>query len=182
MKNARAFTFLAMLCGLAPLNAEVQEEITPQLIATWDIAKVGDVPFNVAGTISSGTNVSIEALKGKVVLVYFFHAKTGAGIQEFKLINKYIWTPLHPKGLEIIAVARDSKTSELTDVLKQVPTTIPVIADTDESIFHHFATRGHPRTYLIGRDGRIKFKNFGFDDDEVEAVRQASIRELSGTR
>jgi len=137
---------------------------------SWDLAKVGDKPYPVAGTSIDGAAVSIEALKGKVVLLYFFSIQTGAGVQELKMIQKYMWPEYEPAGLVIVCVAREAQMPELAAFAKSSHMTFPMIPDPQKETFLHFATRGHPRTYVIGKDGTIKLSSLGYTDDELDRI------------
>jgi peroxiredoxin len=145
---------------------------------SWDIAKIGDRPFQFSGVSTDGAAISLAALHGKVVLVYLFSTETGAGMMELKMIEKYVWPRFESVGLSIIGVVREAKAPEVTAVARSMNIGFPLIPDSDKAIFLHFATRGHPRAYLIGKDGNIKLTSLGYSDDELDRISSAIFSEL----
>jgi len=144
----------------------------------WDIAKIGDKPFPLSGIATDGTSVSLSELKGRVVLVYLFSTQPGAGMMELKLIGQDMWPRFKPAGLSIIGVVRESREPEVAGVAQSLHIGFPLIPDPERKIFLHFATRGHPRAYLIGKDGTIKLTSLGYTDDELDRISAAIEREL----
>lgn len=164
------FVTLILLCaaGFGSLRAD----------PAWDIARIGDKPYPLSGTATDGTVVSLGAQKGRVVLVYLFSTQPGAGMMELKLIGEGMWPRFKAAGLSIIGVVRESQEAEVAEVARSMHIGFPLIPDPEKKIFLHFATRGHPRAYLIGKDGTIKLTSLGYTDDELDRISAAIEQEL----
>jgi peroxiredoxin len=143
----------------------------------WAIAKIGDRPYAFAAKATDGSPVALPE-SGKVALVYLFSTQAGAGMQELKMINKYVWPKFKSSGLVLIGVAREAQTDELKIVARDLGIDFPLVADPQKAIFLHYATRGHPRAYLVGKDGTIKLVSLGYTDDEVDRISDAVAAEL----
>jgi peroxiredoxin len=168
MNNKLLMLIAVGLLGLANLRAD----------PSWDIAKIGDKPYPLTSTATDGTAVSLAALKGRVVLVYLFSTQAGAGMTELKLMGENMWPRFKPAGLVIIGVVRESEFPEVEALAKSMHIGFPLIPDPKKEIFLHFATRGHPRAYLVGRDGTIKLTSLGYTDDELDRISASIEREL----
>ncbi len=165
----RLLTLITLgLFGLADLRAEY-----------GGIAKEGDRAFAFAGPATNGGDFSLEACKGKVVVVYFFATDAGAGMQELKMIQKYVWPKYRSAGLILVGVARNAEPTVVAKVAKDLRIEFPLLADPNKEIFLHYASKGHPRVYLIGRDGTIKLVSLGYTDDEVARISWYIGRELA---
>jgi peroxiredoxin len=145
---------------------------------SWDIAKIGDKPFPVSGMAVDGTPVSLPEYKGKVVMLYLFTTQTGAGMMELKLIGQDLWPRFKSDGLVVIGIGREAQAKELAAVAQSLHIGFPLIPDPQKEIFLHFATRGHPRAYLVGKDGTIKLTSLGYSDDELDRISAAISKEL----
>jgi peroxiredoxin len=165
----RKYTALVLLglLGLAGLRAD-----------PWDVAKVGDRPFPVSGTAIDGRSVSLDQFKGKVVLVYLFSTQPGAGMTELMLLERDMWPRYKSAGLQIIGVARDTDARKLAEAVRAMHIEFPLIPDPKKDIFLHYASRGHPRAYLVGKDGTIRLSSLGYSDDELDRISAVVDREL----
>lgn len=151
----------------------------PNLRAEYGaIAKVGDKPYSFTGVATDGSAVSLDALKGKVVMVYFFTTQPGAGMMELRQIQKYVWPLYKSEAFAIVGVGREAEAPELAKVSQQMQIGFPLIPDPKKEIFLHYASKGHPRAYLIGKDGTIKLVSLGYTDDEVERISNWIARAL----
>jgi peroxiredoxin len=144
----------------------------------WDLAKIGDQPYSFSGRSITGEPVSVAALKGKVAVLYFFTTQPGAGMTELMLIQRDMWPQFHDRGLVIIGVGREAAEDELVNVAASLHIKFPLLPDPKKEIFLHYALRGHPRLYLLGRDGHIKLTSLGYCDDELDRINGAITREL----
>jgi peroxiredoxin len=143
-----------------------------------DIALAGQKPYPFVALATDGSQVSLEALRGKVVLVYLFTTQPGAGMMELRMIQKYVW-PIHgKKGLVIIGIGRQADMPELKKISEDMHLSFPLVPDPQKEIFLHYASKGHPRAYIIGKDGTIKMTSLGYTDDEVDRISEGVAVEL----
>lgn len=82
--------------------------------------------------------------------------------------------------LEVLTVCTDTSGEALRKMVAERRYTAPVAADADWAIRSAFRYRGAtPDTFVIDRDGRIRFRHRGFTD-ELEPVLHTEIRALLG--
>lgn len=138
-----------LVIGAEPVKAQVAAQPPPPL------AEVTDVPH---------LDKLIKAAQGKVVLVNFWatwHEVSAAQYPAFL----YLYNRYHGQGLEVISVATDpqnTREERVIPFIQSYRTPFPTYlrADGDANAFLKSVdtswTGTLPRTYLIGRDGRVR--------------------------
>lgn len=110
--------------------------------------------FNLEGKLPSDT-------KDKVVMVDFWASWCGPCGESFpameELNKKYA-----PKGLVIIAVNVDEKSSDMDDFLKTHVVTFAVVRDAKQKLVDKAGINSMPSSFLLGKDGKVAFAHSGF--------------------
>jgi len=123
--------------------------------ATVPLAEVVDVPH---------LDKVIKAAQGKVVLVNFWAAWNEPSAAQYPAFV-FLYDRYHAKGLEVISVATDptaEREAHVIPFIQNSNTKFPTYlkADGDAAAFVHGVdatwTGTLPRTYLIGRDGKVR--------------------------
>ena len=66
------------------------------------------------------------------------------------------------QGLQIIAVNLDTEQALAQAFLDKVPTQIPIVYDPKGKIASDYQLLGMPSSYLIDKEGKIRFSHKGF--------------------
>jgi thiol-disulfide isomerase/thioredoxin len=132
-------------------------------------------PFpEVAGTAIDGRAVSLQGLKGKVVLIDFWATWCGPCMHAMpELIEDY--KGLHDQGFEIIGVSLDEDQAKLTQLVKDQGIPWPQLFDGkgwDSVIATRFHIQSIPASFLIGRDGNLVAVD-ATSDLLVDAIKKA---------
>ena len=109
--------------------------------------------------------LSIQALRGKVVLVEFWTF----GCWNCKNVEPQIklWHKKYQnKGLVVIGVhtpefAYERKLDNLRNYIDEHAIDYPVAIDNDTKIWHAFDNWAWPTIYLVGKQGQIRYKRIG---------------------
>ncbi|MCW3100617.1 MAG: Thiol-disulfide isomerase and thioredoxin [Chthonomonadaceae bacterium] len=143
-----------MVGGIAAIVAPVraQESSAPTAVP---LAQVADVPH---------IEKAIKAMQGKVVLVNFWAAWNEPSIAQYPAFV-FLYDRYHARGLEVISVATDP-------VAEREAHVIPFIQDNRTKFGTYLKAEGDPvaflhgidtawtgnlpRTYLLGRDGKVR--------------------------
>ena len=83
------------------------------------------------------------------------------------------------EGLVIIGVNLDNDSDSALAFLDEHPADFKIYYDVDKKLAKEFGVQAMPSTYIIGRDGEIHAKHFGFKvekQDEYEVVIAAALR------
>jgi peroxiredoxin len=105
----------------------------------------------------SGASRSLQSLKGKIVLLYFWSAYSDIAREQNSVLEK-TYRKYKSKGFEIFAVNIDSNTDVWAKLVKYDGLTFINVSGPDipdSEIAHTYNLRTVPSSYLIGRDGII---------------------------
>ena len=83
------------------------------------------------------------------------------------------------EGLVIIGVNLDNESDAAMAFLKEYPANFKIYYDVDKKLAKEFGVQAMPSSYIIGRNGEIQAKHFGFKvnrQDEYEAVIVDALR------
>ncbi len=123
---------------------------------------VGDRAPTYAAVTLDGTEVSTASLMGKVVLLNVWATWCAPCREEIPLLQT-----LHEKhraqGLELVGVSIDATGEEesIRGFMTDFGMTYPVWRDPDERIQSLFQALGVPASYLIDRNGVIRWRRLG---------------------
>jgi thiol-disulfide isomerase/thioredoxin len=113
----------------------------------------------------NGTQVTMEQLKGKVVLVDFWTYSCINCLRTFKHVNKW-YDKYKDQGFEIIGIhapefAFEKKQENVEKAIKRYGLKYPVALDNDMATWKSFNNKYWPAHYLIDREGRVVYTHFG---------------------
>jgi len=109
-----------------------------------------------------GQRISIESLRGKVVLVNFWATSCPGCIKEMPHLVE-TWQQYHKRGLEVIAVAMSYDPPEyVRNYSRQNALPFTIALDTEGKAAHAFnQVKLTPTTFIIGKDGHILQQTLG---------------------
>lgn len=138
-----------------------------------DAAPIGDRPapaVRLAG--ADGQAVSLSDLRGKVVLVDFWASWCAPCRRSFPELNQ-LQDLFGSRGLQVVAINLDEQRKDADAFLAaQRPPTVTVVYDPRGASAKAFGVQAMPSSFLIGRDGTIRFTHSGFNDDVAAQYRR----------
>jgi thiol-disulfide isomerase/thioredoxin len=140
--------------------------------------KVGD-PFpalGVAGLVTLAGG-DLPATTGKVVLVDFWASWCAPCKASFPMMTK-LHQEYASRGLVIAAVGIDEKAAAATAFVKKLAPVFPTLHDQAQNLVKQVVVPAMPTSYLIGRDGRVRFMHQGFHGDRTENELRKNIEIL----
>jgi cytochrome c biogenesis protein CcmG/thiol:disulfide interchange protein DsbE len=120
---------------------------------------------------SEGRTVSLSDFRGKVVLVDFWASWCAPCRQSFPALAE-LGRLYGSRGLEVVAVNVDEQRRDADAFLAGQPAGLKVVFDQQGSAPRAFDVQAMPSSFLIGRDGTIRFTHVGFNDKTLEAYRR----------
>ncbi len=120
---------------------------------------VGSPSPDVSGVDQTGAAVSLRALRGKPVVVYFYPKDATPGCTREACAFRDAWDRYQKAGVQVLGVSTDDAESHATFAAEhKLP--FPLVADTDQAWVRGFGvptTLGIASrvTFLLGRDGAV---------------------------
>ena len=122
------------------------------------IVKVGDMAPDFTLRYTDGSEFTLSAQRGKVVMLQFTASWCGICRGEMPHIESRIWQP-HKDDADfvLVGVDREEPREVVEEYTAQLGTTYPMLLDERGDAFASYALRksGITRNVLIDRDGRI---------------------------
>ena len=155
-----ALVLAVTLLGALPARAEV---------------KVGDTfPALAAAGLTGG---ALPATAGQVVLVDFWASWCAPCKASFPIFAK-LHNDYAPRGLVIVAVSVDEKAPDYESFVKKLAPPFATLLDRKHSLVSQVNVPAMPTSYLLGRDGRVRFVHAGFHGNDTALELRREIEAL----
>jgi len=143
------------------------------------IVNIGDKPDNIEFILTDGTKLSLEDLKGKVVVLQFTASWCSVCRKEMPHLESEVWQEFKDDDFILIGVDYDEPLEKVKAFKKQMKTTYPMALDPDAEIFSKFAHKksGVTRNIVINKRGEIVFLTRLYERKEFDEM-TATIRDL----
>jgi thiol-disulfide isomerase/thioredoxin len=148
------------LLGVLPARADV---------------KVGDAfPPLASAALTGGT---LPATAGQIVLVDFWASWCAPCKASFPAYAK-IQSDYAARGLVVVAVSVDEKQKDYEAFVHKLAPTFTTVLDQSHSLVAQVNVPVMPTSYLLGRDGRVRFLHAGFHGDSTDHELRSEIETL----
>jgi cytochrome c biogenesis protein CcmG, thiol:disulfide interchange protein DsbE len=145
------------------------------LVAGRAPAASGVAPGQAAPSIefatAEGRPISLASLRGNVVLVDFWASWCGPCAQAFPAVED-LFQDYRTRGFEVLAVNLDEKRRDADRFLADRPHAMTVAFDPQGKSAKAFGLEGMPTSFLIGRDGKVRFVHTGYTQKTLEDYRR----------
>ena len=132
-----------------------------------DIVKVGEMMPSFSIVSDNGTKINSAELKGKVVLINFFATWCPPCQKELASVQQTLWPKYKDNNkFVMLVIGREHSDKELATFNEKKGFTFPLYPDKSRAIFGAFAKSLIPRSYLIGKDGKVIYAGKGYTDKE----------------
>lgn len=165
MRHA-AMVLAATACLLAlppPPAARAGSPLTPEILPDFSLPVEG----------KPGEFQTLLALRGRVVLLNFWATWCVPCRREFPALDT-LAEELGPLGLSILAInIEDTEANEaVARFLAEAAPTFPVLRDFDLRLAQSLQVPGMPATFLVDRQGRLRWEHSGYQSGDEEQYRQ----------
>lgn len=122
-------------------------------------------PF--ALTTFDGKPISLDSLRGHVVVVNFWASWCIPACYDEAPSLERAWQAYRARGVELIGVNIQDKEEPARRFLTQFGHTFPNAPDPSGRVSVDYGVYGVPETFFIDRQGRVRFKQVGAVTDEI---------------
>ncbi len=143
------------------------------------IVKVGDAAPEFTMQLTNGKTVSLNSLRGKVVVLQFTASWCSVCRKEMPHLEEEVWLPNKDQDFILIGVDYDEPLEKVKAFAKDMGISYPMALDPGARIFSLFSHKksGVTRNVVIDREGKIVFLTRLYDTEEFEAMKE-KIEEL----
>jgi thiol-disulfide isomerase/thioredoxin len=149
---------------------------TALLAISVNAAEVSGPAPDITLKSTSGTNVRLADLKGKVVMVNFWASWCGPCRQEMPILEK-IYKDYKDAGFVLLGVNVDAEISDRDKFLSETTVTFPILDDSANVATEEFGVEAMPSTYFVDKNGNLAHLHKGYKPGE-EADYIAQIKKL----
>ena len=153
--------------------------------------KVGNCAPEFAGTQEwiNSTPLSMEGLRGKVVLIDFWTYTCVNCLRTLPFLREW-YSRYEQDGLVIVGVHTpefwfEESFDNVVQATNREEVTWPVVQDNDFTVWHSYENRAWPAKYLIDKDGVVRYTHlgegkYGETEDWIRRVLDESGADLTG--
>ena len=127
---------------------------------------------------AAGLKGMLPTPAGKVVLVDFWASWCAPCKASFPIYAK-MHADYASQGLVIVAVSIDENASDYDRFVKKLAPPFVTVLDQGQKLVGQVQVPTMPTSYLIGRDGRVRFIHAGFHDNTERELREQIARLLA---
>ena len=133
---------------------------------SYGILNVGDTAPDFTASLADGTEFSLSAQQGKIVLLNFWETWCGPCVREMPAFEQL--QEEYGEDLALLAVNCMEDTEIVDAFLEENGYTFPVACDTEGSIIMKYPSQGIPYTLVIDKDGIIRQIYVGAADADTQ--------------
>jgi peroxiredoxin len=171
---------LIFLVQLPAFSRQTLQRIEEDRLAS-SLVRPGDRAPNFRVKVDDGSELEIDHLRGKVVVLNFFATWCGPCMMELPHIQE-TWDKYRGRtDFALLAVDREETSETVAAFKKKQDFTFPMAADPKRSVYSQYAKERIPRTYLISRDGMIRFVCTGFNEERLDELKRELAKELDAS-
>ncbi len=128
------------------------------------IIQEGDAAPGFQLTSLDGKQISLSDFRGKIVMVHFWATWCPPCVEEIPTLDR-LYHNLADKDFVLLAVSVDEGgAGAVSSFLQRNRLTLPVLLDPSHSVSSLYGTFKFPETYLVDRNGKVRYKVIGPQD------------------
>jgi peroxiredoxin len=146
------------------------------LAATLAVSSLVGASASIAPSFAlpsrAGETVTLDKLKGQVVMINFWASWCGPCRTEMPLLEQ-MYKRYSPLGFTLLGVNVEADTKDAEKWLAATPVSFPVLFDKESKVSKMYDVNAMPSTVFIDRKGNVRYLHRGYKNgDESEYLNQ----------
>ena len=166
---------ILLLPGCGSRNARKSAETKTEATT---LVGAGETAPGFTVELTDGSRLSLEELRGKVVLLNFWATWCPPCREELSHVQQQVIDRFAGEEFVFLPISRGEERAAVEAFRAKTGYAFPMGLDTDETIYKRYATRFIPRNVLIDRTGRVVKATVGYDDEEFAELLRAADAEI----
>ena len=157
--------FAFILLGMA--SCVVGEDEYASASDFGNVVEIGDSLPRFSVTLSNGSTLSNESLKGRVAVLTFFNTACGDCRRELPLIQEAY--SVYADRVSFACISRAEKEASVASYWQLHGLSMPFSGQADETVYHAFAKHTIPRIYVVDQAGVSRYhyvEHMQFNDQQ----------------
>jgi peroxiredoxin len=121
-------------------------------------------------SVGEGPNYDLKQFRGKVLYLDFWASWCTTCVKSFPFMNDLVHE-FGDKGLQILGINLDEKPESAKAFLVKHPAHFTIAADRTGTCPRSFEVKAMPATYLIDRNGVVRYRHLGFRAEQTAEIR-----------
>jgi peroxiredoxin len=160
-----------------PEQAEEQKDEQDEVEATT-LIHVGDVAPDFSVEMLDGRTIKLSEYRGKVVMLCFWATWCPPCRQELAHLQEGVIDLFAGKEFVVLPISRGEKRDVVEKFIADSGYKFAVGLDPERAIYDLYASNFVPRTFIIGKDGKVVYRVAGYDEKSAEEVNAAIAKAL----
>jgi peroxiredoxin len=164
----------------AEVEAEPAEEPKSEQddVEATTLINVGDVAPDFTVTMLDGRTIKLSELRGNVVMVCFWATWCPPCRQELAHLQEGVIDQFADQKLVVLPISRGEERSVVEKFIIDNGYKFGVGLDSDRAIYDLYASNYIPRTFIISKQGKVVYRNAGYDEAIAQEVNAAIAQAL----
>ncbi|WP_395732580.1 peroxiredoxin family protein [Prosthecobacter sp.] len=174
MNRPALLLIVALMLTVCPIFAveDVNQEVKKNTLV-----EVGQMAPDFTCKTTDSRTITLSALKGKAVVLYFFSTSVGACITEMQYLEKEIFQKLlNRHDFQLIAIGRGHSREELVRIGGENKITFSLVPDPKQEVYQRYFSKFVPQTVVVRKDGGIAYLASGSRESAGIADLQAALQ------
>mgnify|MGYP002514929903 FL=1 len=158
-------------------EAEPEAQSEEDDVEATTLVNVGDVAPDFTVTMLDGRVIKLSELRGNVVMVCFWATWCPPCRQELAHLQEGVIDVFAGEKFVVLPISRGEERKVVETFITDNGYKFGVGLDSDRAIYDLYASNYIPRTFIVDKQGKVVYRNAGYDEviaKEVnDAIRQA---------
>lgn len=142
------------------------------------LVHVGDLAPDFSVEMLDGRTITLSELRGKVVMVCFWATWCPPCRQELAHLQEGVIDHFAGKDLVVLPISRGEQRDVVEAFITKTGYKFAVGLDPERKIYDLYASNFVPRTFIVGKNGKVTYRVAGYDEQTAEEVNVAIAKAL----